>query len=338
MSVKGGEDVEGKVIEQKAYTLLQEAIKERASDVHFVPTGEQYTIYFQTVTTRRPIDRFPIEYGKRLIAHFKFLSRLDVTESRSPQSGAFERTIDEKTYDVRLSTLPAFPHESAVLRIQLQEQLIPLERIAWKKKWYESLVSILRAKQGLFLVTGATGTGKTTTLYAMADYAVRTDGRHVMTLEDPIERRLPHLLQVEVNDKRQFGYEEGLRAMLRHVPDVIVLGEIREEKVAHTAVRAALTGHLVLATVHSSSLDGILYRMLDFGISFELLRQTMLGGLTQTLHCKGDHLRPHLTLLCGHSLTEAFQRIERRTIARERTVESMAFEQVIDTKRHRTRA
>lgn len=330
--------MEGKVIEQKAYVLLKEAIKERVSDVHFVPTGEQYTIYFQTVADRRMADRFPLEYGKRLIAHFKFLSRLDVTESRYPQSGAFERTIDEKTYDVRLSTLPAFPHESAVLRIQLQEQLIPLEQIAWKRQWYESLISILRTKQGLFLVTGATGTGKTTTLYAMADYAVRTYRRHVMTLEDPIERRLPHLLQVAVDDKRQFGYEEGLRAMLRHAPDVIVLGEIREEKVAHTAVRAALTGHLVLATVHSSSLDGILYRMLDFGISFELLRQTLLGGLTQTLHWDGDDLRPHLTMLYGRSLTEAFHQMERRTIARDRTGEPVAFEQFIDTKRHRTRA
>ena len=330
--------MERQIIEQKAYDLLEWAIEERTSDVHFVPTGERYTMYFQTVVSRQAVEQLPIEYGKRLIAHFKFLSRLDVTESRYPQSGAFDRTIDGKTYDVRLSTLPAFPHESAVLRIQLQEQLIPLEQVAWKTEWYESLVSILRAKQGLFLVTGATGTGKTTTLYAMADYAARMDGRHVMTLEDPIERRLPHLLQVEVNEKRQFGYEEGLQAMLRHVPDVIVLGEIREEKVAHTAVRAALTGHLVLATVHSSSLDGILYRMFDFGISFELLRQTMLGGLTQTLRWEDGRLRSQLTMLCGDALTEAFQRMERRTIAHERPVESMAFEQIINARRHRTRA
>ncbi|MGG0642886.1 competence type IV pilus ATPase ComGA [Sporosarcina gallistercoris] len=277
------------VIEQKCFQLLQKAIDVDATDVHLVPTEEGYGLFHKRSTKLERIGKLPPQLATRMISFYKFLSSLDISDRRKPQSGSFHKQFNNKNYSFRISTIPSIHlHESAVIRIQQHDRVVPLDQLCLDPSWADMLKQSITQRQGLFMITGPTGSGKTTTIYSLTSHCVNELDRHVITLEDPVESPHNHLLQIQVNERAGMSYAAGLKAILRHSPDVIMIGEIRDAETAKIAVQASLTGHLVLTTVHAKDPLGCFYRMRDFGISAEELRQTAVCISAQRLIRKSD--------------------------------------------------
>ena len=272
------------IIEKRSIQLLHKAIAFKASDIHIVPDGDKYEIYFRKFGRLVPIEQYPEELGSRMITYLKFLSGLDIAEKRKPQSGSFQRNIHNATYSFRLSTLPSIYNlESIVIRLLLQKSTIPLSQLTLSEEQATTILHLIKERQGLVLISGATGSGKTTTLYSLIHHCANDYMRHVISLEDPVEQTQEKMLQIQVNERAGVSYSTGLKAILRHTPDVIMIGEIRDRDTAKIALEAALTGHLVLSTVHAKSTVHCLYRLLDLGFTVEELKQTIIAILAQTL-------------------------------------------------------
>lgn len=277
------------VIETKCFELLHQAIAQQVIDIHFVPDDEVYHIHFNVSQKLIKIGSFPPQLANRMILYYKFLSSLDISEKRKPQSGSFHKKFSSQNYSFRVSTIPSiYEKESVVIRIQHHNQVIPLDQLCMETTWHDKLKMAISMEQGLILLSGPTGSGKSTTLYTLSEYAARQLNRHIISIEDPVENQHQHLLQIQVNERAGITYSTGLKAILRHSPDIIVLGEIRDSETAKIAVSSALSGHLVLSTVHAKDTVGTAYRMLDFGVSFEELRQTLVCVTSQRLISKND--------------------------------------------------
>ena len=277
-------ETETNPIEKTCIQLLEKAIESEATDIHLVPTSEGYDVTIRKHPYFSKIGQYPHLLGGRLISFFKFLSSLDISEQRRPQSGSFHKSFSECNFSFRVSTIPSIQlRESVAIRIQKHDKIVPLNQLCVKPEWTEQLAEAAACKQGLFLVTGPTGSGKTTTLYSLTSHCVTELKRHVISLEDPVENNHSHLLQIQVNERSGITYSAGLKAILRHSPDVIMIGEIRDAETAKIAVEAALTGHLVLSTIHAKDPIGCLYRLLDLGIHIEELRQTIIAISAQRL-------------------------------------------------------
>lgn len=276
-------DIES-VVESKSVQLLMKAIHFGASDLHLVPTRDDYSIHFRKYGKLFPAGNIPNELGDRIISFFKFLSSLDISEKRKPQSGSFQKEFQNHLYAFRVSTLPSiFRKESLVIRLMLQNSTYPISSLCYNQKSAEKLLNLIHNRQGLLLFCGATGSGKTTSLYSLINYCSKTLARHVISLEDPVESNQAHLLQIQVNERAGVTYAAGLKAILRHSPDVIMIGEIRDQETAKIAIEAALTGHLVLSTIHAKDSVNCLYRLMDLGISLEEIRQALVGIVAQSL-------------------------------------------------------
>lgn len=272
------------IVEKKCFQLLNRAISFKASDIHIVPSETHYEIYFRKFGKLIPIHSYADEIGARIISYMKFLSGLDIGEKRKPQSGSFQKTVEEHLYSFRISTLPSiYKSESVVIRLLLQNSTIPLHQLSINPDVSRNLLELIEHKQGLLLLTGATGSGKTTTLYSLIHYCTNELLRHVISLEDPVEQTQEKILQIQVNERAGVSYSTGLKAILRHTPDVIMIGEIRDRETAQIALEAALTGHLVVSTVHAKDSVNCLYRLHDLGLSLEELRQALVGIVGQTL-------------------------------------------------------
>lgn len=277
------------VIEQKCFQLLQKAIDVDATDIHLVPTEDGYGLFHKKSTKLERIGKLPPQLATRMISFYKFLSSLDISDRRKPQSGSFHKQFNKSNYSFRISTIPSIHlNESAVIRIQQHDRIVSLDQLCIEPSWAEMLKHSITKQQGLFMITGPTGSGKTTTIYSLTAHCVNELERHVITLEDPVENPHSHLLQIQVNERAGMSYAAGLKAILRHSPDVIMIGEIRDAETAKIAVQASLTGHLVLTTVHAKDPLGCFYRMMDFGISAEELRQTAVCISAQRLIRKSD--------------------------------------------------
>ncbi|WP_432355252.1 competence type IV pilus ATPase ComGA [Sporosarcina sp. A2] len=277
------------IIEKKCFHLLQKAIDADATDIHLVPMEDGYGLYHKKSVKLERIGQLPPQLATRMISFYKFLSSLDISDRRKPQSGSFHKKFNSSNYSFRISTIPSIHvNESAVIRIQQHDRIVSLDQLCIEPTWASLLKQSIAKQQGLFLVTGPTGSGKTTTIYSLTAHCVNELGRHVITLEDPVENPHKHLLQIQVNERAGMSYAAGLKAILRHSPDVIMIGEIRDAETAKIAVQASLTGHLVLTTVHAKDPIGCLYRMMDFGISAEELRQTAVCISAQRLIRKPD--------------------------------------------------
>jgi competence protein ComGA len=236
----------------------------------------------------------PKEECDRLISHLKFTASMDIGERRRPQSGAFTLTIEGKLIGFRLSTLPAKFSESLVIRILPQQEQIPFFQISLFPNSSQKLLALLKHAHGLIIFTGPTGSGKTSTLYSLLHETSHLYNRNVITLEDPIEKNCDTVLQVQVNEKAGMSYTTGLKAILRHDPDIIMVGEIRDAETAEIAVRASLTGHLVLSTMHARDAKGAIFRLLEFGVNWLEIEQTLVAVTAQRLveltcpFCKGE--------------------------------------------------
>ncbi len=275
---------EKNVVERNCFELLQKAIHLNASDIHLIPTKDSYNVSFKIHSRLTHFTNITPQLVIRMISFYKYLSSLDISVKRTPQSGSFHKQIFNENYSFRVSTIPSIHlKESVVIRIQKHNRIINLDKLCFEKEWSEKLRIAVANEQGLVLLTGPTGSGKTTTIYSLTAYCVNELNRQVISLEDPVENNLRHLLQVQVNEQSGISYSSGLKAILRHSPDVIMIGEIRDRETAQIAIQASLTGHLVLTTVHSKDPIGSLYRMMDFGITLEELRQTVVCISTQRI-------------------------------------------------------
>lgn len=270
-------------IEKVADRLVKEATVLRASDIHIVPKRDDAVVQFRIDGALVMKETLTKDVYERLVAHFKFLADMDIGERRRPQSGAMEMNQDGTIISLRLSTLPTFYDESLVIRLLLQDSFLPLSQLSLFPNATRKLLSFLHHSHGLIIFTGPTGSGKTTTLYTLLRVCQNEWNRNVITLEDPIEKRTENVLQVQVNEKAGITYATGLKAILRHDPDIIMVGEIRDAETAKIAVRAALTGHLVLTTMHTKNAVGAIYRLLEFGVSLQEIEQTLLAVTAQRL-------------------------------------------------------
>lgn len=263
--------------------ILQEAIRSRASDIHVEPYEERLSVRFRIDGTLTEKLSLPARLAAVLVSRVKVMARLDIANKRVPQDGRFSLNLGERQIDVRVSTLPARHGERLVMRIlEKDSQGIGLSELGMDAAMLKDFQSMLARPNGIILVTGPTGSGKTTTLYGALSQL--NDGtRNVLTVEDPVEYALDGIGQTQVNDKVGMSFAAGLRAILRQDPDVVMVGEIRDPETAEIAVQAALTGHLVLSTVHTNSAIAAIARLRDMGVEPFLLSSTVTALVAQRL-------------------------------------------------------
>ncbi|HEX6923665.1 MAG TPA: competence type IV pilus ATPase ComGA [Bacillales bacterium] len=284
-------------VEQKSQSLLKKALEINASDIHLIPRRKDALIRFRIDDVLTDVDTASKRFSEKLISHFKFLAGMDIGEKRRPQDGALDVQINGQFVNLRLSTLPTPFNESLVLRLLPQDQNYSLSELSLFPQTTHQLLSLMNPLNGLILITGPTGSGKTTLLYTLLNEAVERFNRQVVTFEDPIEKKSDRFVQMEVNEKADITYAQGFKSILRHDPDVIMIGEIRDSETARVAVRASLSGHLVLSTLHTKDSIGGVYRLLELGIPASYLEQTLRAVIAQRLvalvcpYC-GDRCRP----------------------------------------------
>ena len=274
--------------------LLKIAVQMRASDMHLEPREEGLLPRYRVDGHLRSGSVIPIELQPPIISRLKVLSDLDITENRLPQDGRFRATVGGHIFDFRVSTLPTIYGEKIVIRLLDRSSLvIDLRKLGFQEDTRQDFEAMLQRSQGMILVTGPTGSGKTTTLYA-ALAASRDETKNVITVEDPVEYELSGVSQTNVNSDIGLSFATQLRAILRQDPDVILVGEIRDGETADIAIRAALTGHLVLSTLHTNSAVAAITRLQDMGIAPFLLASSLSGVLAQRLvrsicrHCRTE--------------------------------------------------
>ncbi|WP_157800872.1 competence type IV pilus ATPase ComGA [Bacillus solitudinis] len=254
-------------IESKSKRIIADALECGATDIHFIPITNGYYVQYRVMGVTGHQRKLDLQIAERLVSHFKYQSGMDIGERRKPQSNSMKIECNNSTYDLRISTLPTRYMESMAIRILPQHQFKALVDLPLYQKSFYQLLNITYYRQGLCLITGPTGSGKTTTLYALLEQIRQEKRRSIITIEDPIERPIDEVIQMEVNLKAGVTFANGLRAALRHDPDVMMVGEIRDSETAELAVRASLTGHLVFATLHSSNCYQAVLRMVEYGIS-----------------------------------------------------------------------
>ncbi len=247
-------------------TLLEYAIFERASDIHIEPTETDVVVRYRIDGVLRDVMTLPKNVQAGLVARLKILSNLKLDEHRLPQDGRFKIKTNEYEVSFRVSIIPVFDGEKIVMRLlQESSQVLTLEQLGFQAKPLEILKRSISKPHGMILVTGPTGSGKTTTLYSVLALLNTTDV-NICTVEDPVEYRMPRINQSQVNPRIGFTFAAGLRSLLRQDPDIIMVGEIRDAETAEIAIHAAMTGHLVLSTLHTNDAVGTLPRLLDMGI------------------------------------------------------------------------
>ncbi len=264
-------------------TVLLEAVNRRASDVHIEAFEREMQIRYRIDGRCYQVAQPPKSLALAVASRIKVLANLDVAESRMPQDGRMLMAANERQIDLRVSTLPTIHGESIVLRVLDKGSLDKtLAQLGMEPPVQKAIEELIRLPHGLLLVTGPTGSGKTTTLYACLTQ-LNTPERKLITTEDPVEYDLNGLVQVAVNTKINLGFATCLRSILRHDPDVIMVGEIRDQDTAQIAVQAALTGHLVFSTLHTNDAPGAVTRLLDMGLEPFLISSTVTGVLGQRL-------------------------------------------------------
>ena len=263
--------------------LLLQALRERASDLHFEPYEARAVVRFRVDGMLRDVVEPPRALHGALVSRLKIMAALDIAEKRLPQDGRIALKLGDRQVDVRVSTLPTGAGERVVLRLLDQEAArLDLTTLGMSRSTLDAVDHLIRQPHGILLVTGPTGSGKTTTLYAALSRLPRGTA-NMMTVEDPIEYALDGVAQTQVNARIELTFSRALRSILRQDPDVIMIGEIRDLETAQIAVQASLTGHLVLATLHTNDAASAITRLADMGVEPYLLASSLLGVLAQRL-------------------------------------------------------
>ncbi len=263
--------------------ILGEAIAENASDIHIETFEKRLVIRFRVDGILREVVQPKRELAALLVSRIKVMAKLDIAEKRIPQDGRISLRVGGREVDIRVSTLPSANGERVVLRLlDKQAGRLTLRHLGMNEQDRRQLEQAVKKPHGIILVTGPTGSGKTTTLYA-ALTTLNDRTRNILTVEDPIEYHLEGIGQTQVNTKVDMTFARGLRAILRQDPDVVMVGEIRDQETAEMAVQASLTGHLVLSTLHTNSAIGAVTRLVDMGVEPFLISSSLLGVLAQRL-------------------------------------------------------
>jgi len=276
-------------------TLISRALKVHASDIHIEPFDNTLKVRYRVDGILQEVEAPPVHSTAAVVSRIKVMANLNIAERRLPQDGRIMQHVEGREIDMRISTVPTMHGESVVMRI-LDKGGLPLEftSLGFDDTALKAFEEILLRPQGIILVTGPTGSGKTTTLYA-ALHALNTPDKKILTVEDPVEYQLEGINQIQVKPQIGLSFANALRSILRQDPDVIMIGEMRDLETAKIAVQAALTGHKVLSTLHTNDAASSITRMLDMGIEDFLLTSTINGVLAQRLvrvlceHCKESY-------------------------------------------------
>lgn len=263
--------------------ILSEAIQLGSSDIHFEPFENDLQVRYRIDGVLQKRHSPPKEYQSTLMTRLKVMAKLDIAEHRLPQDGRIKLLMGERSIDLRISTIPVAHGERIVLRILDKGNItLGLNFLGMPKSILHEFKQLIKYPEGIILVTGPTGSGKTTTLYS-AISEIHNDEINIMTIEDPIEYKLPGIAQMNVNQKIKLDFATGLRHILRQDPDVILIGEIRDRETAEIAVQSSLTGHLVFSTLHTNDAPSAITRLVDMGIEPYLLSSSLIAVLAQRL-------------------------------------------------------
>ncbi len=262
--------------------IIYRAIVKKATDIHLI-LKDSLIIKFRIFGDLSIYEKFDEDIGSKLMNYIKYKSMINMNYKLLPQTGDFNIVINQKNYDLRISYLPSTDIESIVIRILNNHEPLSLEELTYQNDIKEYLKWLTNQQAGLFLISGATGSGKSTTLYTLIDEIVKLKTKNIITIEDPIEMHKQDCIQIELNEKLGITYEQTLRQILRHDPDVIMIGEIRDAKTAKIAITCALTGHLVLTTIHASNALLALKRMNNLGVHSIDLEDVVIGSMAQRI-------------------------------------------------------
>jgi general secretion pathway protein E len=274
--------------------MIFQAIEKRASDIHIEPLPEKLRIRYRIDGVLYDTLTPPKSYHAAIVSRIKVMSGLNIAERRLPQDGRFNIKSGEKEIDIRVSVIPVAGGERVVLRLLDRASLFSLEDLGLDEEMYTTVDELIHLSNGIILVTGPTGSGKTTTLYAALS-RINSPDKNIITVEDPIEYQLPGIAQIQVKPEINLTFANGLRSILRHDPDIIMVGEMRDLDTTEIAVRASLTGHLVFSTLHTNDTAGAITRLIDIGIEPYLLTSSVRAIIAQRLvrricpHCKIEY-------------------------------------------------
>ncbi|MCG8668321.1 MAG: GspE/PulE family protein, partial [Pseudomonadales bacterium] len=304
-----------KPVVQLVQNLIMDAMARRASDIHIRPGDSKAEVFFRVDGVLRREQAFDKQLLPALVSRVKIISNLDISERRLPQDGRSRIRYMGKLVDLRISIMPSIHGESVVIRLlDTQFAMSTLEQLGFSGDDASRLRGLLSRNNGIFLVTGPTGSGKSTTLYTALDH-IRNSDVNIITVEDPVEYRIDGITQIQVNHQTGYSFARALRHILRHDPDVIMVGEIRDQETASMAVESALTGHLVLSTLHTNDAASTVARLLEIGIEPYLVNSSLLGVLAQRLvrcncpYClEEEEVDPQIREELGVAADETFYR------------------------------
>ncbi len=280
---EGLEEAEQAPVIKFVNSMIGDAVRKRASDIHIEPWEKHFRVRFRVDGTLHEVIKQPAKMRNAIVSRIKIMAEMDIAEKRLPQDGRIKVRVDSKTVDIRVSTLPTVFGEKVVMRILDRGNLsLDLDRFGFEPTALQNFIRSVEAPYGMVLVTGPTGSGKTTTLYSALSLVNRV-GVNIMTAEDPVEYNIEGINQVQVHEEIGFTFSKSLRAFLRQDPNIIMVGEIRDSDTGSIAVKAALTGHLVLSTVHTNDAPSTIDRLVDMGIAPFLVAASLNLVLAQRL-------------------------------------------------------
>ncbi|HTI48530.1 MAG TPA: type II secretion system ATPase GspE [Casimicrobiaceae bacterium] len=296
--------------------LITNALETRASDIHIEPFENRLIVRYRIDGVLHEVESPPKRLSAAVISRVKIMANLDIAERRLPQDGRIRLRVQGKEIDLRVSTVPTMHGESVVMRILDKGGVaLDFQRLGFEDDTLKAFLDVLLQPHGILLVTGPTGSGKTTTLYTALDRLNQPDVK-ILTVEDPVEYQMPGINQIQVKPQIDLTFATALRSIVRQDPDVIMIGEIRDLETAQIAVQSALTGHLVLSTVHTNDAPSTVNRLLDMGVEDYLLTSTVIGILAQRLvrtlchHCREPYV----------ALPELVEQMQLRKFSRERDI------------------
>lgn len=289
--LEAGDDDEAPVI-RFVNSLFVQAVRERASDIHIEPGEKEIVVRFRIDGVLKQVTSPPKRFASSIVTRVKIMAGLDIAEKRLPQDGRIRIKMAGKDIDIRVATAPMVHGERITMRLlDKSAVLLDVHDIGFSEDDLETLIKLIQRPHGIILVTGPTGSGKTTTLYSSLS-EINSPDKNILTIEDPVEYQLPGISQMQVNPKKHLTFASGLRSYLRHDPDVIMVGEIRDVETAEMAIQASLTGHLVFSTLHTNDAAGAFTRLTDMGVEPFLVSSTIIMSLAQRLvrrlcpHCR----------------------------------------------------
>lgn len=270
--------------------MIYRALKRKATDIHLI-LKDELQIKFRIFGKLERYENMNNDIGGKLMNYIKYRSTINTNYRLLPQTGDFSVIIHRREYFLRISYLPSVEFESIVIRILNNHEILTIDELTYQDDIKQFLYWLCQQSSGLFLISGSTGSGKSTTLYTVLKQIIHLHDKNVITIEDPIEVHLDNCLQIELNEKLGITYHDTLRQILRHDPDVIMIGEIRDEMTAKIAITCALTGHLVLTTIHASNAPLSLKRLMNLGVNEVDIMDVLIGAMSQRIRFDVSHQR-----------------------------------------------